>query len=167
MKNENCRVFIVHGFEGNPNGGWRPWLMGQLQKKEIYATALAMKNPSKPVASDWVKEIDYNVKKFPNDKIILVGHSLGVPAILKYLQSKKLKNIIGCVLVSGPYKDDRKGKIAQVLKSFFEDPFDFTKIKRSSKKFTIIHGSNDPVVHFVHAEYLAKVLDGKLINIKN
>ena len=42
------KVFIVHGFEGEPNGGWRPWLMGELAKKDIYACALPMPIPSSP-----------------------------------------------------------------------------------------------------------------------
>jgi predicted alpha/beta hydrolase family esterase len=167
MKKENVKVLILHGFEGHPNGGWRPWLMGELEKQDIYCGSLVMKDPNTPKASEWIKEIDYNVKKFPKDKIILVGHSLGVPTILKYLQTKNPKNILGCVLVSGPYKDDRKGKVAQVLKSFFAGGFKFEQIKKKAKNFVIIHGSNDPMVHFSHAEYLSERLNGKLICVKN
>jgi hypothetical protein len=31
------KVFIIHGFQGKPNGGWRPWLEGELALLDIYA----------------------------------------------------------------------------------------------------------------------------------
>lgn len=167
MNPENIKVLTIHGFNGMPNKGWHPWLMIELRKQKIYCASLVMKNPSTPKASEWVNEIDYNIKKFPKDKIILVGHSLGVPAILKYLEKANSKNILGCVLVSGPYKDDRKGKVAQILKSFFVNGFKFENIKKKAKHFTVIHGTDDSVVHFSHAEFLSKTLEGKLIAIKN
>jgi hypothetical protein len=167
MKKKEIKVFIIHGFEGHPNGGWRPWLMGELEKQGIYSAALVMKSPNTPRLAEWVKEIEVNVKKFPKDEIILIGHSLGVPAILKFLQTTKAKNIKANILVSGPYKDDRKGKVANLLKSFFVTKWDFKKIKKAGHNFTIIHGSNDQMVHFSHAEYLAENLNGKLMRVEN
>ncbi len=65
---KGVKVFIIHGFEGHPNGGWRPWLMGELEKQEICCASLIMKSPDTPKVNEWIKEIDYNVKKFPKDK---------------------------------------------------------------------------------------------------
>lgn len=159
------KVFIVHGFEGKPNGGWRPWLMRELEKRDIYCAALVMKSPDTPELFEWIKEIQYNIKKFPNDEIILVGHSLGVPAILHFLQRKNPKNVKGCVLVSGPYKDDRKGKVANALSSFFVDEHNWQKIFRLGKEFVVIHGSDDKAVHFSHAEFLVSKLGGTLVRV--
>jgi len=48
------KVFIIHGFEGEPNGGWRPWLMRELAKFDVYASALPMPTPEKPIVlSGW------------------------------------------------------------------------------------------------------------------
>ncbi|MBI4599005.1 alpha/beta hydrolase, partial [Candidatus Uhrbacteria bacterium] len=80
------KVFIIHGFEGSPNGGWRPWLMAELEKQEIYACALSMPMPENPVCDEWVGEISRHIERNSDDKIYLVGHSLGVPAILRYLE---------------------------------------------------------------------------------
>ena len=161
------KVFIIHGFEGHPNGGWRPWLTQELEKQNIYSASLVMKSPDKPKAVEWIKEIDYNVKKFPKDNIILIGYSLGVPTILKYLQSKNPKNIKGCILVSGPYKDDRKGKVAEVLNSFFVGKYDWKNILKFGKKFYVIHGTDDKMVDISHAEFLKDQLNGELITVKN
>jgi uncharacterized protein len=159
---KKIKVFLIHGFEGTPNGGWRPWLMSELQKKDIFCQSLAMPNPAKPLLSEWVNEIEVNVKKYPKDNIYLVGHSLGVPAILHFLQSQNFKNIKGAVLVSGPYKNNKI-----VLKNFFQVDFDFGKINKTCKKFSIIHGDNDRSVPFEHSIYLKNNLNASLVEVKN
>ena len=157
------KVFLIHGFEGSPNGGWRPWLMGELEKHDIYACALPMPTPSQPVCSDWVNEIKRAVDVNMEDEIYLVGHSLGVPAILRYLESAELKNISGAVLVSGPSQKNNNRKID----SFLENPFDYSKAKAMCSKFLIIHGDNDPNVPMSNAETLSRELEGKLVIVPN
>jgi hypothetical protein len=157
------KVFIVHGFEGSPNGGWRPWLMSELEKTKIYACALSMPTPEKPIWSEWVKEIGRHVEQNKKDQIYLVGHSLGVPAILRYLERTKSKNVKGAVLVSGPiYKTKKKA-----INNFFKTSFDHKAIRSKTKKFLVIHGDNDPNVPLEQGRELAQELKGKLIVVKN
>ncbi len=162
------KVFIMHGFEGSPNGGWRPWLMGELEKQDIYACALPMPDPANPVCDEWIEEISGVINDSNReDEIYLVGHSLGSTAILRYLESA-YSNILtsgvsGVVLTSCPIEKNKNSKIS----SFLETPFDFEKIKTKAKKFAIIHGDNDPNVPLRNAEVLAKELNGDLVVIKD
>lgn len=157
-------VFIVHGFGGWPSGAWRPWLMTELDKLEIYACALSMPSSENPVCTEWIDEIKRQVERNKNHEIYLVGHSLGVTAILRYLESGQSRPpIAGAVLVSGPVEKTKNEKI----NSFLEKPFDFATIRSKCPKFSIIHGDNDPVVPFHNAEILSKELKGKLIVIAN
>ncbi len=141
--------------------------MRKLEKQDVYCASLVMKNPDAPKLSDWIDEIEYNVKKFPKDEIILIGHSLGVPSNTQIFTTNTTKNIKAGILISGPYKDDRKGKVAKVLKSFFTEKYKWDQIKKFGKNFTIIHGSNDPMVHFSQAKFLSEKLEGELLQIKN
>ncbi|MEI7652909.1 MAG: alpha/beta hydrolase [bacterium] len=150
------KVFIIHGFEGSPNGGWRPWLMAELEKLDIYACALSMPHPEAPQCNSWVAEIDRHVTK--DDEIYLAGHSLGVPAILRYLTSSNAQAISGAVLVSGPAKNNDNPQIA----SFFESPFDFAQARIRCNSFVIIHGEDDPLVPLADAHILADELQGEL-----
>lgn len=165
------KVFIVHGFEGMPNGGWRPWLLGKLGRdNKIYGCALPMPNEYDPKVSEWVSEISR--VSFPEkDEIILVGHSLGVPAILRYLeQFSDGLSIKGAILVSGPIEPIQQAQNENSLKkidSFINTPFDFEKIKKHCKSFSVIHGDNDNVVPFAHAEKLSQYLSCELIPVKN
>jgi len=156
------KVFMIHGFEGQPNGGWRPWLMGKLAREGIYACALPMPLPDTPKVDEWVKTIADAVGT-PSKDIFLVGHSLGVPAILKYLETLKDEEIIGgAVLVSGPLHSD-----TEYVRDFLSEPFQFEKIKKVSLKNIVIHGDNDTVVPFSDAEELSKSLSCEVIPIPN
>ncbi len=153
---------------GEPNGGWRPWLMGKLARENIWACALSMPEPDNPKKEEWVKEISRQIGN-PDSEVFIVGHSLGVPAILRYLEN--LSNgvkIGGAVLVSGPYKkletENLSSKIRKI-DSFFESDFDFKKIKEVGSKFVVIHGDDDPKVPFEHALFLSKNLDSPVISI--
>jgi len=157
------KVFIIHGFEGSPNGAWRPWLMGELEKQEIYACALSMPTPESPICSEWVEEISRHIERNETDEIYLVGHSLGVPAILRYLENIKAKAVSGAVLISGPSEKNGNRKIDV----FLNKPFDFEKIKSNCKNFSVIHGSNDPYVPLENAKFLSQELNGELIIIEN
>lgn len=157
------KVFIIHGFEGSPNGGWRSWLMGELEKQEVYACALSMPTPENPICSEWVEEISRHIERNVSDEIYLIGHSLGTPTILRYLESAQAKPISGAVLVSGPSERNSNRKID----SFLDKNFDFEKIKSNCKRFTIIHGDNDPNVPLDNAKFLSQELNSKLIIIEN
>ena len=157
------KVFLIHGFEGSPNGGWRPWLMAELAKKDIYACSLSMPNPDKPKLSEWLEEIKRHVSKNKKDDIYLVGHSLGGTAILRYLETYKDSNIKGIISVSAPCEKTNNKKID----GFLKDEFNFKKIKSRIDKIVIIHGDNDPVVPISDAQKIAKELNGKLILIPN
>jgi predicted alpha/beta hydrolase family esterase len=157
------KVFIIHGFEGSPNGGWRPWLMAELEKQNIYACALSMPDPENPVCNEWVEEISRHIERNKNDEIYLIGHSLGSPAILRYLESQTARNIAGAILVSSPSQKNNNRK----LDSFLDKEFDFEKIKSKCKLFSLIHGDNDPLVPLKDAIFLSQKLQGDLITIKN
>ena len=156
------KVFIIHGFQGSPNGGWRAWLMDELGKQDIYACSLSMQDPDQPICTEWIAEITRHVEQNPNDEIYLVGHSLGATAILRYLEYSA-SNISGAVLVSGPIEINKNSKI----ENFLNKPFDFQTIKSKAKKFVVIHGDNDPHVPSSDAKTIARELDAELIWVPN
>lgn len=160
------KVFIIHGLNGQPNGGWRPWLMGELAHRDIYACALAMPTPDAPVAAQWIAEIARQCVSSSSDDIYLVGHSLGATAIVRYLEHPATKPIAGAVLVSGPAKHlPDAGK--KHIDTFVDHDFDFEAARKNCPRFCVIHGDDDTVVPPDHATFLARQLDAQLIWIKN
>ena len=160
------RVFLIHGWEGIPNGGWRSWVMGKLALEDVYACALPMPKPDLPVPSEWVEEIG-RAAGVPDENVYLIGHSLGVPAIMQYLKSlPEGVKIGGAVLVSGPMREPDPVKYAAIV-PFFTPAFDFEHAKKVCARFAVIHGDNDHVVPFTDAEEFSKALSCPLISIPN
>lgn len=161
------KVFIVHGFGGIPNGGWIPWLMKELAKDKIYACALPMSESKRPIVSKWTEEIDNAINNSLEDEIYLFGHSLGVPAILRYLESYEGdKKISGVILMSGlisPLEPENSESKFRLIDSFVVPEINFEKIKNKVDKFVVFHSIDDPAVPFSHAERISSALDCKLI----
>jgi predicted alpha/beta hydrolase family esterase len=156
------KVFLIHGFGASPNSGWLPWLMGALEQADVYACALPMPFPSRPLCPQWVEEIARVAERSAADDIYLVGHSLGVPAILRYLQQAPWSvRVKGAVLVSGPAEDVGEERI----RNFLDRPFDFATIQTRASRFTVIHGDDDPVVPFDHARFLSERLGAELVPV--
>ena len=83
----NRRVYIVHGFEGNPHGNWFDWLCAQIKSIGAHAISLAMPNPDKPST--------------PDAHTFLVGHSLGCITLLPFLSRQHPQKIGGLLLAAG------------------------------------------------------------------
>lgn len=152
------KVFIIHGLDSSPNKAWRPWLMGELAKHDIYACSLAMPLGKEPTCESWIETIKNAVKDEEN--IYLVGHSLGARAVLKFLENTNVK-IKGVVIVAGRYGKPKSG----VLESFYNDPLDFSKIKKTTEHFVVIHGDNDPNIPYEDGKKLSESLDCEFVTI--
>jgi len=158
------KVFLIHGFQGSPNGGWRPWLMAELEKQDIYACALPMPTPDDPHTEAWITEISRQVELGTQDEIYLVGHSLGVPAILRYVEALPESHPVrGIILVSGPIQPLGK----EGVDSFLDTPFNFSLITSRIQNIVVIHGDNDPNVPLEQAQLLADSIKARLLIIPN
>lgn len=136
--------------------------MSELDKLDIYACALPMPEPEDPNPAQWTAEIARQVESNKDDQVYLVGHSLGVPAILRYLESaKNLQGVCGVVLVSGPVIPAGNEKVNR----FLNDQLDFPKIKSYGLKTVVIHGDDDPLVPMENPRLISKELDAELIII--
>ena len=159
------KVFIIHGFGGVPNGGWLPWLMTGLRDKGIYACALPMPNTDSPVVSDWVEEISHAVRNVP-EEVFFVAHSLGVPALFRYLESlPEGRKISGALLVSGlvdPLDTENTESRFRIIDPFLRPEIDLEKIKDKSEKFLVLHGTADVTVPFSQAEKISSKLGCEL-----
>ncbi|MES2315463.1 MAG: alpha/beta hydrolase [Patescibacteria group bacterium] len=164
------KVYIIHGFGGVPNGGWFPWLMRELAKESIFACSLPMPNTNNPNVTEWVEAIGSYIGE-PSKDTIIVGHSLGVPAILRYLESLKSGTSIGGILlVSGfiePLETENPKSEFRKIDNFVNPPINFEKIKNISHEAIVLHGAKDLIVPFYHAEKISKGLECKLIKIEN
>lgn len=153
------RIFIIHGYGADPDCNWFPYLKEELNKRGLAAQVPVMPNTEAPQCREWVETLKGLVGR-PDKGTILVGHSLGTAAILRYLETLKDGESVGDVfLVAGA--DANPG--FPELDSFVAVPPDYEKMKKGAKSFTVIHSDDDPVVPFAMGQRLSKGLGAEFI----
>jgi len=157
------RVFIIHGWEGNPSLHWIPWLKSELEKKGFQVVVPQMPNTMNPDFHSWVGYL-HQVVKNPSENVFLVGHSLGCITILRFIESLKGSSKIGrAVLVAGFGHDldyeDYKGE----LSSFFAIPIKWENIRKHCNKFIAIHSKDDPYVNFDNSKLFKEKLNAQTL----
>lgn len=157
------RVFLIHGWEGHPEEGWRPWLKKKLEEKGFEVIVPAMPDTATPTMDKWVPYFAQTVGT-PDENTYFVGHSLGCVTILRYLEIlKEGEKVGGVVLVAGFGQDleyeDYKGE----LSSFFTQPVNEQEIRKHCNKFVAIHSDNDPYVPLKHADIFKEKLGAEII----
>ena len=154
-------VFIVHGWGGNPEESWFPWLKKELQRNNFHVEVPEMPDTNNPALFGWYESLAGAVKD-PDARTYLVGHSLGVITVLRYLETlPEGSEIGGAVLVSGFCENLWKPEIP----TFFGNHLDFDLVKEKTSNFVVVHALNDSVVPFTQAEKLQHHLNAKLITI--
>ncbi len=155
------RVFIIHGWGGNPDEPWMAWLKGELEKLDIKVIAPQMPDTENPKMESWIPYLAKLVGT-PDKNTCFVGHSIGCQTILRYLQT--INTEVSQVALVAPwftlkedsYKDDEERAIA---KPWIEAPIDFEKIKSVAKNIYAILSDDDYYVPIETSDILVKKLN--------
>lgn len=152
------RVVIIHGWGGNPQEGWFPWIKKELEKCGVEVLVPPMPNPETPKISEWVPFLYEQVGE-PDGNTFLIGHSIGCQTILRYLE--KVKNKVGgAIFVAGWF--ELKGLSEEekaIARPWVERPVDFEKVKQNLSKVIAFFSNNDP---FVDLELNRKIFQDNL-----
>lgn len=147
------RVFMIHGYGGFPEEGWRPWLKRELEKRGMEVHVPAMPDTHHPRVDAWVMKMQAEVGH-PDKDCIFIGHSLGCIAILRYLESLPKDERVGKIfLLAGFYED--LGERYSKIRNFTEKPVDWTSVLSHGAAFHVIHSDDDPAVPLSFAQRLA------------
>lgn len=157
------RTFLIHGWEGYPEEGWRPWLRDELEKEDFEVIVPAMPNTANPTMNVWVPFLAKTVSQ-PQENDFFVGHSLGCITILRYLETLSAdQKVGGVVLVAGFGHDLQYPGYKGELSSFFQTPVNWDEIKKHCLKFVAIMSDDDPYVPLTHGDLFEEKLGAKVI----
>ncbi|MBI4044460.1 MAG: serine hydrolase family protein [Candidatus Diapherotrites archaeon] len=154
-------LVLVHGWGGTHPLHWQNWLKEKATQSGYKAIFPLMPNYNFPVLSEWLATLEKNVSA--PGQTILVGHSLGCPTILRYLEKLSSGKIPLVVLVSG---FARPLGIAEI-DGFVSESFDWEKIKQSAEKFAVVFSDSDPFIPMKESLYLSDSLGVKPVVEKN
>jgi len=165
------RVFIIHGWDGNPQEGWFPWLKKELETKGFQVHVPQMPDTANPRIYNWVPALAKAVGTL-DENTYFVGHSMGCQAIARYLET--LPNDIkvgGAVFVAGFFKRltglESDTDVQETDKHWLTTPIDFKKIKSHLPKSIAIFSSDDPWVPIDNREEFEKELGSKIVVVDN
>lgn len=155
------QVYLIHGWGGGPDRGFFPWLKQELEARGFGVTALAMPDGDNPRIDLWVPFLHAMIPH-PNEHTILVGHSMGGQAILRFLEGLPAGMQVGkAILVAGVIdkitnmNDEEK----IVAKPWLETLIDAAKVKQSAKGIIAFFSDNDMWIP-LESEQVAKELYG-------
>jgi len=158
------RAVLIHGWEGYPEEGWRPWLKKELERRDFKVIVPAMPDTATPTPEKWVPYLA-EIIGTPNEKTFLIGHSLGCITILRYLETlKDDEHIGGAILIAGFGQDLEYDGYKGELSSFFRTSVDWGKVKEHCQKFVAIHSDDDLWVPVKHNKIFKDKLSAKVIN---
>lgn len=150
------RAFLIHGYGGWPEEGWRPWLKAELEKRGYEVSMPAMPDTQHPRVGPWVETLRATVGE-PRPDDVFVGHSLGCIAIIRYLQTLRPgKRVARSIFVAGFYEE--LGPEYDELKSFLDHPIDWDAVKAACGSFAVIHSEDDDAVPAARALGFAEKL---------
>jgi predicted alpha/beta hydrolase family esterase len=159
------RIVIVHGWEFTPESNWYPWLKQELEKKGFVVAVPAMPDTEKPRIDAWVKALAKAVGT-PDANTILVGHSIGCQAILRYLQAIQGK-VSGVVLVAPWFTLTPEAvptaAYRAIAKPWIETQIDFVKARRAAGAIVALFSDNDPYVTQENQRVVKEKLGAKII----
>lgn len=137
------KVVLIHGKDTNPSQKWYPWFQKEMKSRGIEFFAPGLPHADNPVYEEWKEEIE---KTSPDENTILVGHSRGGVAILRWLEQlpeyKKVKKVILIATNSGFRK--KMSIPSETNYGFYnEKGYDFEKIKKHCDSFVVFHSKDD------------------------
>ncbi|HEY4528602.1 MAG TPA: alpha/beta hydrolase [Candidatus Paceibacterota bacterium] len=168
------RVFIIHGWGGNPEEGWFPWAKKELEKIgfEVHIPAMPdAHEKEQPQIQSRVNVIRDVVGKLDQDTYF-IGHSIGCQSIDRYLETLPFETRIGGVVYVAGWltlkgledyeEEDRKAALPWI-----EMPIDFERVRTISPKSVAIFTKDDPFVDVGNAEFYREKLGSETIILES
>ena len=157
------KVILMHGKDTSPQGKWYPWFREQVEDLGYEFLAPTLPKPSDPVLSEWMAELD---KLTPGSETMLIGHSRGGVAVLRWLEQApteiKVYKVVLIATNSGLLVD--RFILNESNHGFYtEQGYNFTVIKKHCDDFTVLHSRDDKWVPFAHGEKNASGLDANFL----
>lgn len=153
---------LIHGTYGNPDENWFPWLKKELERLGYEVLAPKFPTPKNQSLDSWLN-VFKGYEKYVDKETVFIGHSLGPAFILKLVERFKVR---ACFFVAGFLGSIDNPDFDKINASFFEQGFDWDKIKKNCKNFFVYNSDNDPYVDASHGEKIASNLGVNLKVIK-
>ena len=159
------RVLIIHGWGGSPSEPMLQWLKTKIEENGLEAVLPEMPDTENPVIEDWVKKLEEVIGN-PDKNTILVGHSIGCQAILRYLEKLHPAKRVGGVVFIAPWftlSNLESDEGWEIMKPWLNVSIKDADVIKHIPKMVAIFSDNDPFVPAENAELFKGRFNAKII----
>ena len=145
------KVILIPGSGATPQDHWFPYLEKELSElgiKVINRQFPDFKLARKEYWLPFIKELG------PDEHTILVAHSAGTAAAMKYAEEHKL---LGSILVAALYTDVGDDMMKQ--SGYFDSPWNWDTIKNNQQWIIQFASQDDPYIPIAEAHYIHEKLE--------
>ena len=129
-------ILIPGNGGGSPQDNWFPWLEKELPKLGIEVINVQFPDPELARKKFWLPFIE---KLGADENTILIGHSSGGLAAMRYAETNKL---LGSILVGACYTD--LGYDSERQSGYYDDPWNWDAIKKNQKWWALMYCGVSP-----------------------
>ncbi|OGN11348.1 MAG: hypothetical protein A3C71_02070 [Candidatus Yanofskybacteria bacterium RIFCSPHIGHO2_02_FULL_43_15c] len=162
------KVYIIHGWDGNPKEPMLQWLKINLEEEGYKVGVPLMPEPETPKIAAWVGKLKEIVVE-PDENTILVGHSVGCQAVLRYLETLPEEIKVAGIVFIAPWLEldtetikEEGEEVVEIAKPWIETPINFEKVRAHIGSTTVIFSDNDPFVSLSQKDLFEKELNAKI-----
>jgi uncharacterized protein len=153
MMDKKMKTMIIPG-NGNTEMTmcWYPWVKKELEQLNLKVIAEKMPDPVLARKEYWIPFIEEKIQR--DENTILIGHSSGATAIMKYLETHKAQ---GAILVGGSYTD--LGDENEKASGYFDEPWQWEVIKKNAEWILVFASTDDPYIPIEEARVIKDKLN--------
>lgn len=149
------KALLIHGFGGNGEGNWFPWMKAQLEKEGFEVFAPTLSNADHPTVEAWMEELKPFVDQL-SEVDVVIGHSLGSKAALHLIEraGKSIRALFLVASAIGTLEDRNWDDLRHrwptadidALKRFWEEPFSWDRIGALVESKHIVISDDDHLI---------------------
>ena len=157
---EKVKVILIHGNGGWPKENWlRPVAKRLAKLSGVQVIFRQFPDPILARAKYWLPFIK---KLGADERTILVGHSSGAVAAMRYAEKHK---ILGSILVAACYTD--LGEASEKISRYYDKPWKWEAIRKNQKWIVQFASVDDRFIPIQEARFIHKKLKSEYHEFKH
>jgi predicted alpha/beta hydrolase family esterase len=156
------KVIFIPGNGGgdiNAPDGWFPYVKKELEKLGVEVISQNFPDPIYARKQYWLPFLE---KLGADENTILIGHSSGAVAAMRYAESHKLR---GTILVAACHTD--MGMASEKISGYYDEPWQWEKIRSNQEWIVQFHSADDPLIPIQEARFVHEKLGTEYIEDTN
>lgn len=145
---------------------WFPWLAGELKNRGYEIVAPQLPKAEEPRKEAWVPALASAVGT-PDAETFLIGHSMGCPTILRYLETLPEGVTVGGVLFVAGFlnhiKNLENASDEEIGHSWTDAPYDLAKIRSHVPKSIALFSDTDIWVSLDNGDLFKEGIGSEII----